>query len=505
MGTLAKIIFLRADLAGLSVFSNIKTHPLLRAFDELLAVYGSSGAGAKAAGVSPAAKEPLALCGAWAAFTGTFVRYAQITGGVSGDQFYEAVACLTLGDDNPFTRAAELLRGKPAQTAEIPALLKILAVSDLDRLGRIADADIAGLGFHIAGLLRESGHAEAAKNIEAEARMLWADEGAASADNAAGYAGNNHAPAIFPRGVGWGESLPRFIAYIAKHGAGDLSRGCFFFWRGGQVAHNVDGLDKSIPPNSPLLPVHSPDPVCLADLAGYESQRTVVIANTLRFIEGKGANNLLLYGDRGTGKSATVKAVCGEYAEKGLRLVEVRKSDLFELPRILDTLAARALRFVLFIDDLSFEVIDDSFTCLKALLEGGVETRPSNVVIYATSNRRHLVKERLADRPSLAQAAADSNGEVRAFETMQEQFSLADRFGISLVFTAPGQEEYLLIAEHIARRRGFLRLAGEISPAETAAFRENALRWEKWFNGRSPRTAVQYVDWCAGGANFPWE
>jgi predicted AAA+ superfamily ATPase len=245
--------------------------------------------------------------------------------------------------------------------------------------------------------------------------------------------------------------------------------------------------------------------VRLADLAGYKTQRQVVIANTLRFVEGKGANNLLLHGDRGTGKSATVKAVCNEYAEKGLRLVEVRKNDLFELPRIMDTLAARSLSFVLVIDDLSFEVIDDSFTCLKALLEGGVETRPSNVVIYATSNRRHLVKERLAGRPSLAQAAADSNGEVRAFETMQEQFSLADRFGLSLVFTAPGQEEYLLIAEHIARRRKLLPPAGETPLAEISAFRENALRWEKWFNGRSPRTAVQFVDWYTGGAEFPWE
>jgi predicted AAA+ superfamily ATPase len=238
----------------------------------------------------------------------------------------------------------------------------------------------------------------------------------------------------------------------------------------------------------------------LADLAGYENQRSVVIANTLRFVEGKPANNLLLHGDRGTGKSATIKAICSEYAEKGLRLVEVRKGDLFDLPQILDTFAARALHFIIFIDDLSFEGIDDSFTCLKALLEGGVETRPSNVVIYATSNRRHLIKERLADRPSLAQAAADINGEVRAFETMQEQFSLADRFGLSLVFTAPSQEEYLAIAEHIARRRGLFPPAGD-----TAAFRENALRWEKWFNGRSPRTAAQFVDWLAGGADFPWE
>jgi predicted AAA+ superfamily ATPase len=227
-----------------------------------------------------------------------------------------------------------------------------------------------------------------------------------------------------------------------------------------------------------------------------------VVSNTLRFIEGKAANNLLLYGDRGTGKSATVKAVCNEYAPRGLRLIEVRKGSLPELPAILDSLASRALRFIVFIDDLSFESADDSFTGLKALLEGGVESRPDNVVVYATSNRRHLVKERLSDRPSSAEAAnAVTTGDVRAFDTMQEQFSLADRFGVTVVFTAPNQEEYLRIACFIARRRGVLGADGE----EARRFRDNALRWERWFNGRSPRTAAQYVEWVAGGAGFPWE
>jgi predicted AAA+ superfamily ATPase len=140
-----------------------------------------------------------------------------------------------------------------------------------------------------------------------------------------------------------------------------------------------------------------------------------------------------------------------------------------------------------FIDDLSFESTDDSFTGLKALLEGGVERKPANVVVYATSNRRHLVKERQSDRP---------DGDVRAFDTMQEQLSLADRFGLTVVFSAPNQDEYLGIAEFLARERG-------IPTGET--FRANALRWERWFNGRSPRTAVQFVDWAAGGDGFPWE
>jgi predicted AAA+ superfamily ATPase len=245
--------------------------------------------------------------------------------------------------------------------------------------------------------------------------------------------------------------------------------------------------------------------VRFSDLSGYEDQRAIVIDNTLRFLEGKPANNILLYGDRGTGKSATVKALCNEYADRGLRLLELRKQDLFHLTRILVALSSRALFFILFIDDLSFENIDDSFTRLKALLEGGAGTKPANVLIYATSNRRHLVRERFADRPGPAETA---DGEVRAFDTMQEQFSLADRFGLTVVYAAPNQEEYLSIAEFLGRKRGLLP-AGEAAGAEEAEalkqFRENALRWERWFNGRSPRTAVQYVDWAAGGAGFPWE
>jgi predicted AAA+ superfamily ATPase len=468
-----------ADIEGLSVFSNLKKHPLLRAFGELLAACEN------------AIKSPSALCAAWSAFTGAFVCYAQLNEKAHIHSFYRAVASLVITDDNSFTRAAEALRNDSAPMAEIPPLLKTFAASDLGRLMRIATADMAKTGFHVAGALRENGLAEAAKNIEAEARMLWTGESASHANDP-----NDPAGAIFPPGTDWSEALPRFAAYIAAHGAGELSKGCFFSWKSSNVAHN-----KMIH----LQPVRNADPVRLVDLAGYETQRQTVIANTVSFIEGKIANNLLLHGDRGTGKSATIKAVCREYAERGLRLLEIHKKDLVCLPDVLETLAARHLRFVLFIDDLSFESIDDSFIGLKALLEGGLESRPPNVVIYVTSNRRHLIKERLSDRPSPALATADSDGEVRAFETMQEQFSLADRFGISLLFTAPDQEEYLLIAEHIARQRKILPPVDNTSSAETLTFRQNALRWEKWFNGRSPRTAVQYVDWCAGGAAFPWE
>jgi predicted AAA+ superfamily ATPase len=375
----------------------------------------------------------------------------------------------------------------------LPPTLNALAASDLSRLGRLAAFDLPGLGAHLAGLLEKAGLEESAAHIKEAARLMGGADSVLGGDGVgtSGGAGFGIPATLFPKDADWGKSLPVLANHIRTHGAGELGLYSSFSWSA----------------DATLRPVRNPDPIGLGDLSGYEDQRSIVVANTLRFLEGKAANNLLLYGDRGTGKSATVKAVCNEYARRGLRLIEVRKGNLPELPAILDTLASRALRFIVFIDDLSFERTDDSFTGLKALLEGGVESRPDNVVVYATSNRRHLVKERLSDRPSSAEAATAAatgdvaSGEVRAFDTMQEQFSLADRFGITVVYTAPNQDEYLQIACFIGRQRGVLG-TGE---AEVRRFRDNALRWERWFNGRSPRTAVQYVEWVTGGAGFPWE
>ena len=370
------------------------------------------------------------------------------------------------------------------------AFLARLAGDDLDRLGRLAAFDIPALGFNIALCLRSRGLEDAALGIEAEARDLWQAEGreraagglfSPSFDSSSGSAvpGENTGAEPRPKGPSWAESLEAFTAHVRRRGAGILSRCGFFRW-------SADHSSPAFP-----RPVLNSDPVSLADLSGYRSQRSLVINNTLSFLAGKAANNLLLYGDRGTGKSATVKAVCREYLDRGLRLLELRKEDMGELPAILEFTASRGLKFIIFIDDLSFESLDDSFTGLKALLEGGVEERPPNTVIYATSNRRHLVRERQADRPG-----GMGDGEIRSFDTMQEQLSLSDRFGLTVFFTAPSREEYLEIACFIAEKRG-LRPDGK--------FREDALRWEKWFNGRSPRTASQFVAWLDGVKPFTWE
>jgi predicted AAA+ superfamily ATPase len=435
---------INADIASLAIFSGLKDHPLFSAFVKLL----ETG-------------KPDALTTAWARFTAHFARYAGKV------PFCRLILQLALADVNAFTLAAE--RGD----LDEDSFTAVLAANDIAALSRVAAFDFRRLARLCTAAL-DSAQTPARARIELEARLLM-ETGKSAAETTAGK---------------W--TLAAFATFIKKNGAGDLAGGKSLFYI-------VDGKP---------YPAGNGDPVRIADLSGYAEERQVVISNTLRFLSGGGAcrkksttglppaNNILLYGDRGCGKSATVKAVCNEYAEHGLRLVELRKTELATLPSVMSMLAYRGLRFILFIDDLSFEAGDSDFMMLKAMLEGGIETKPSNVIIYATSNRRHFVKEPRSDRP-------ESSGDVRAFDTMQEQLSLADRFGITVIFSSPSQDEYLRIAEFIAKRHG--ALPDDADDAQLRHFMENALRWERWFNGRSPRTAAQFVEWFAGGEDFPWE
>jgi predicted AAA+ superfamily ATPase len=493
-----------ADIAGLSLFAAVRESPPLAALRDLLEDLSDGKDDDEFFQVSSAMQD---IISDWASFTAAFI---QCTGARAGQDrrdcsFYLIIARLALADDNPYTHAAE-------QRQNVPPALAAMARTDLSRLGRLAAFEIHNLGFHVAETLRKNGLEAAAQSIEEESRVFYAEGKKSLAEK------SNPLLAVFPENANWSASLPALTEYLRRNGAGVMNQHHSFYWMP-PAAEDIASAAIFFPPavlSLSLRPAHNPDPVRLADLCGYEQQRSVVIANTLRLLEGGYANNLLLYGDRGTGKSATVKAAAAEYAGRGLKLLEAGKEDLPRLAALLDLLAGRPLKFIIFIDDISFETTDDSFRGLKALLEGGIERRPANVVIYATSNRRHLVKERLNDRPT-SEAAADAatSGDMRAFDTMQEQFSLADRFGLTVIYASPGQEEYLRIAEHIAERRGLLSpsVLNAANPGipdeERARFRENALKWEKWFNGRSPRTAAQYVDWAAsggkGGVKFPWE
>lgn len=236
-----------------------------------------------------------------------------------------------------------------------------------------------------------------------------------------------------------------------------------------------------------LSAVRNPDPILLSDFVGYQAERAVVVDNTVALLGGRPANNMLLYGARGTGKSSTVKALLNEYGRSGLRVIELTRDGLTELPRLIRRIAGQPLKFILFIDDLAFEGAEDTYTPLKAIIEGGLESRPGNTVIYATSNRRHLVKERFSERS--AGGSADPDDDVRAMDARQEKLSLADRFGMTVTFLPPDQETYLTIAESLVRAAGV--------DADREEIRREALRWEMRQNGRSPRTARQFADWFA--------
>lgn len=267
------------------------------------------------------------------------------------------------------------------------------------------------------------------------------------------------APAPAPMDAPWGQTGEELAAYHAAHGCGRFSSHNAFLWRAGHI-----------------LPVEHPDPIRLSNLKGYEYQRRIAVDNTLAFLNGFEANNMLLYGDRGTGKSSTVKALLNEYAPNGLRMIEMPKEFLHQLPDLTGYLAGIPMKFIVFIDDLSFSDNDDNFAALKAVLEGGLASRPDNVLIYATSNRRHLLRETFSDR---------EGDEVHRGDTVQEAVSLSDRFGISLTFLMPDKQRFLDIVEQMAADHGLTVERQELLSA--------AERWVLERGARSPRYARQFI------------
>jgi predicted AAA+ superfamily ATPase len=273
----------------------------------------------------------------------------------------------------------------------------------------------------------------------------------------------------------WASLAEALADQYARIGAGPFGRYSAFRW----VREEGQG-----PSHGRLVGVAAPDPIRLDQLVGYERERALVLQNTEQFLAGFAANSVLLYGDRGTGKSSTVKALLNEHAARGLRLVEVSRDDLGDFPWIIQQLRDRPERFILFVDDLSFDEGERDYRGLKAVLEGSVEARPNNVVLYSTSNRRHLVQERWTDRESVMSA------EIHGQDTMQEKLSLSDRFGIRVVFPSPDQRRYLAVVEALASQRGLV-----IDPD---VLRRRGLQWADWHNGRSGRTARQFIDHLEG-------
>ncbi|MDO5141968.1 MAG: ATP-binding protein [Eubacteriales bacterium] len=225
-----------------------------------------------------------------------------------------------------------------------------------------------------------------------------------------------------------------------------------------------------------LAPIVHPDRIRLCDLPGYERQKQQILKNTRAFLDGREANNILLYGDKGTGKSSTVKAVANEYAVRGLRIIEMSPRHITHFPALFAQTLRSPFRFIVFLDDLSFSREDDNFAALKAFIEGGLAGKPANLVIYATSNRRHLIRETFADR---------EGDEVRVRDSLETVTSLSDRFGLEITFSVPDKDEYLFIVDQLAAENGLTLDREQLHLlAERFALRRN---------GRSPRTARQFI------------
>ncbi|MFN5516223.1 MAG: ATP-binding protein, partial [Cyanobacteriota bacterium] len=271
----------------------------------------------------------------------------------------------------------------------------------------------------------------------------------------------------------WAEQLPWLSAHYQRQGVGIFAQFSALRWRGG----GLEGVAEA-------------DPIQLTDLTGYETQKETLMANTQALLQGRPALHVLLYGSRGAGKSSLVKALANHYSAEGLRLIEVTPEELGALPEIFAQLRPRPQKFILFVDDLSFEDDDQQFKALKRALEGTVVARPRNVVIYATSNRRHLVREFWDERPQPKDA-----GEIHAWDSTQEKLSFADRFGLSLTFESANQDTYLAIVHHLSRRAG-LDIA-----LEDLDFQ--AKQWATRHNGRSGRSARQFVDYLLAQSGRP--
>ena len=257
-----------------------------------------------------------------------------------------------------------------------------------------------------------------------------------------------------------------FIEHYRRYGCGDIATYRAFRW------------DKKI------LGIRHFETIRLDDLIGYAHQKELLTNNTTAFVNGKPANNVLLVGARGTGKSSSVKALVNEYYSSGLRLLQITKPQLKHLPEIMEELRQfMSKRFIIFMDDLSFEESEAEYKYLKSAIEGGVESRPENVLIYATSNRRHLIRETWRDR-------SEEHEEVYRDDSTNETISLSDRFGLIIHYFAPTQAEYLEIIRSMLKRQG-IELAEE-------DLRIEGLRWEMSHSGRNGRTAQQFVNYYLG-------
>ena len=375
--------------------------------------------------------------------------------GLRGDIWYLFLALRLATDENPLGFVAELSEASARPRGSIVEMAK----HELGAIHRVITS--------ARGMVENGGSHEALRPLSnyepSSVRKPSIRPDALTAANELAYAA---ADMSFGGDPSVGSRLcEALIDFYMSMGSGPFSLNCAFRWSSGQKC---------------LVPVAEPDPMTLDDLVGYDTQKQELRANTELFMSRRPANNVLLFGDSGTGKSSSVRALLNEpgYVRRGLRMIELYKGQFQDIPIILDTIRRRNYRFVIFMDDLSFEEFEVDYKYLKALIEGGIESRPENVLIYATSNRRNLIREVWADRKK-------SSDDVHGADTMQEKLSLADRFGVTIWYGSGNKQAYMDIARALAHEQGIEMDAAELEKL--------ALRWEIAHGGFTGRTARQFV------------
>ena len=274
--------------------------------------------------------------------------------------------------------------------------------------------------------------------------------------------------------LGNSESTEEFKAILTQFYK-EFGVGKFGLHKAFRIEHTEDGAE--------IVPITKISHVHLDDLVGYEIAKKKLIENTEAFVEGRRANNCLLFGDAGTGKSSSIKAILNQYYDQGLRMIEIYKHQFQDLNDVIAQIKNRNYKFIIYMDDLSFEEFEIEYKYLKAVIEGGLEKKPDNILIYATSNRRHLVRETFRDK-------ADRDEELHTNDTVQEKLSLVARFGVTIYFGRPEKKEFQVIVKELAARNGIEM------PEEELLLEAN--KWEISHGGMSGRTAQQFVDYLLG-------
>lgn len=376
----------------------------------------------------------------------------SVSHGFEGNLWHTYLTYLLASDENAYSTSCEIV-------GEVDGSINQIALHDFEIFKELFDYDFSGIE----------------KDLDAECLQILMD-----------YKNVTGGGKVFNRRVrdricdlsrSLGEALDvndfkqKITQFYKEFGVGKLGLHKAF-----RVEHPEHG-DVQIVPITNIAHVH------LDDLVGYEIAKKKLIDNTKAFVEGRKANNCLLFGDAGTGKSSSIKAILNQYYDQGLRMIEVYKHQFKDLNDVIAQIKNRNYKFIIYMDDLSFEEFEIEYKYLKAVIEGGLEKKPENVLIYATSNRRHLIRETFRDK-------ADRDEELHTNDTVQEKLSLVARFGVTIYFGSPDKKEFQEIVRVLAEKNGIQM------PEEQILLEAN--KWELSHGGLSGRTAQQFIDYLAG-------